>query len=165
MADALLFPWNTLLQLQRATDSGFVCAQTHARDEALTDIVDGLCSGMAPSDAESMLRRYWGLAANRAKKYRHRAELDRLLAGRADAGENGDQAEVVALREQLARILRGLPRGERELLCSISSGMTYREIAIRLGRPSGTIKSRVSRLRRYLREACVKPAVGLGRAA
>lgn len=166
MADALPFPWDTLLELQSATDTGFIGAQTHAREEALTEIVDSLCTDTGPSDAESMLRRYWALTANRAKKYRHRAALtDQLGVLQRTKRQQPDQASLVALREILMLTLRGLARADRELLYAVRDGMTYSEIALKLGRPEGTVKSQLSRLRRHLRDGPDCRAVQMAPAA
>lgn len=61
----------------------------------------------------------------------------------------GGQQSVVELRETM-KLVRRLPKEQREALMIIMGGADYAEAAERLGVPEGTVKSRVSRARAAL---------------
>jgi RNA polymerase sigma-70 factor, ECF subfamily len=103
----------------------------------------------------------------------HRRAVDLVRGGRrrerhplelaANAVEDpGDEAlSLVEERERVRRALRGLPQEFREpLVLAYYEGMTQRELAERLGRPLGTIKSRMSRGHTRLRAALANEASG-----
>lgn len=72
-----------------------------------------------------------------------------------DGPEDGVAARVTAqrARPQLARGLRGLSRGDRDVMfLAALGGLSYEEIAIALDIPGGTVGSRLSRARRRLRQ-------------
>lgn len=167
MDHALPFPWNTFRQLQVITDSPVVTARTNAREEALSELLEELAAGSVPSDADAMERRYWALTVNRSKKYRHRAALSDQVAHHEQHGRpDHDQADVVAERELVVLASAGLAPQDRELLYEVvGSGIPYGEIASRLGKPVGTLRARVSRLRRHIRESHVGCVIRLAMAA
>ena len=163
MAEVLPFPWDTLQRLQAATDSPVINARTKGREEALTMLVEELAEGQVPPDAETMERRYRTLSANRAAKYRHRKQLERQAAyeqGRQPVGP--DHSDELALRELAGLAASQFAPGDWELLQAIGSGKSYSEVALTLGKPIGTLKSRVSRLRCHMRNSevgCITPRV------
>ena len=90
-------------------------------------------------------------AANAAAPVAETESLADRVAARVDAG---------AARRELAAALGGLPRGDREvLLLTALGGLTHAEVAAALGIPSGTVGSRLNRVRRKLR-SLVGAAVG-----
>jgi RNA polymerase sigma factor (sigma-70 family) len=89
--------------------------------------------------AANLLRRHWRTEKRRLEAYAR-------SAGRVDAAVS----EPVA--GDLARALRSLPRREREPLLLLAwADLGYEEIALALGVPVGTIRSRISRARARLR--------------
>ena len=66
-------------------------------------------------------------------------------------------ARQIALQRELevvARVLRELPRDEADvLLMSVWDELTYDDIAQALDIPTGTVRSRLARARRRLRQA------------
>lgn len=167
MDQALPFPWNAFRQLQAVTDTKIVGARAHARDEALSELLEGLATGVVPSDGDAMQRRYWALVGNRAKKYRHRAALGDQVVYHEQLGHHGhDQFDLLALRELVALALAGVAPQDVELLHEVlSSGMPYREVASKLGRPVGTLKARACRLRRQIRGGRIGYMIQLALAA
>jgi RNA polymerase sigma factor (sigma-70 family) len=107
----------------------------------------------------------YGIAANMIGRHR-RAEVRRLkaLARAADstpanpaatwADEIVSRLDAVAVRRELFRALAGLSLGDRDVLLLIAwAGLTSEETGAALGIPAGTVRSRLSRARRKVREA------------
>jgi len=161
--ETLPSPWDIFLQLQVATDSLTVNARTNAREEALTDLLEGLAAGAGVGlDAEAMARRYWALSANRAKKYRYRAGLaDQVVHHQRHEHLGHDSLALAELREQAAHALAGLAPQDADLLRQVFGyRRSYREVASRLGQPVGTMKARVSRLRDRIRARGTQATLG-----
>jgi hypothetical protein len=167
MADALSFPWDAFGRLQTATDSPVVNTWTKARDEALTELLEDLAAGVVPVNAEAMEQRHRALAANRAKKYRHRATLEDQVVQHVQRQQQcPDQADLAGLRQLIALASAGLPAEDRELLHDVlGNRMSYREAASQLAKPIGTLKARVSRLRRQIRASSVGATIRIALAA
>jgi RNA polymerase sigma factor (sigma-70 family) len=123
---------------------------------------------LARPDARPWL---YGIAANMIGKHR-RAETRRLkalartaeatpadpgagwLAVPAGADEIVSRLDAAAVRGDLLRALAGLSAGDRDVLLLIAwAGLTYEETADALGIPMGTVRSRLNRVRRKVREA------------
>jgi RNA polymerase sigma factor (sigma-70 family) len=123
-------------------------------------------------DLDRLDARPWlyGIAANMIGRHR-RAEVRRLraLARTADAmpadpgagwaatagaDEIVTRLDAAAVRGDLLRALAGLSAGERDVLLLIAwAGLTSDETGAALGIPSGTVRSRLNRARRKVREA------------
>ncbi len=164
MDDALPFPWETFLRLQLVTDSPVITARTKAREEALTELLEEVAASGFTRDAGAIERHYRALSANRAKKYRHRTELaDQVAHHQQHEHQGHDPLELAEFRERAALALAGLPPQDQELLRQVlGNGRSYREVASRLGKPVGTVKARVSRLRDQIRASCadtIRPAM------
>jgi RNA polymerase sigma-70 factor (ECF subfamily) len=105
----------------------------------------------------------YGIAVNvmrghrRAEQRRLRA-LSRLPADPAGGGRFEEQVanrvSAQRLAPELARALRSLPAGERDLLLLVAwADLSYDEAAHALGIPPGTARSRMARLRAKLRKS------------
>jgi RNA polymerase sigma-70 factor (ECF subfamily) len=103
----------------------------------------------------------YGIAANMIGKHR-RAETRRLraLARIPDPGPDpnadliDDRVAAAAVQRQLIGALAGLSAGDREVLLLIAwADLSYEETAAALGIPVGTVRSRLNRARRQVREA------------
>jgi RNA polymerase sigma factor (sigma-70 family) len=112
-------------------------------------------------ESGSVLPWLLGVATNYLRNDRRR--LARASAGlaRLDAGETQPDfsAEVVgrlgdeAQMAEVLRVLDALPEHERDVLALCAwSGLDYRDAALALGVPVGTVRSRLSRARAHLRE-------------
>jgi DNA-binding NarL/FixJ family response regulator len=153
MAEVLPFPWSTLLQLQTATNSQVVNARTKGQEEALNLIVEELAVGRVPMNAEAMERRYRTLSANRAVKYRYRTTLARQVAYEHQVRHyRSDLVEIMTLEQLTTLLSEDLTLQEWELLREIGEGIPYHEIASKIATPVGTVKARVSRLRRHMQD-------------
>lgn len=104
----------------------------------------------------------YGIAANLVGKHR-RSEI-RLLRALARTGVDpigeghAERAEArvsaFAVRRELAAALAGLSAGDRDVLLLIAwADLSYEETAAALGIPIGTVRSRLNRARRKVREA------------
>jgi RNA polymerase sigma-70 factor (ECF subfamily) len=113
-------------------------------------------------DAAHASARPWlyGIASNLLLKHR-RAEARalrasaRLAAGRTDASDPGTEGQVDAhvLFPKVAEAVEALPDGEREALLLFAwEELGYEEIAAAQGVPVGTVRSRLNRARKRLRE-------------
>jgi RNA polymerase sigma-70 factor (ECF subfamily) len=93
-----------------------------------------------------------GIAANLMRRH-WRAERRRLDAYARSAGRT-DATLPEPVAADLAAALRSLPRREREPLLLLAwADLGYEEIAVALGIPVGTVRSRISRARARLRGA------------
>jgi RNA polymerase sigma-70 factor (ECF subfamily) len=104
----------------------------------------------------------FGIATNLLRRH-HRTEARRLkafakAAGRAahDDGQDrvAERLDAAAATAGIAAALRGLTSADREcLLLYAWADLTYEGIAIATGVPIGTVRSRLNRARRVLRDA------------
>jgi len=113
-------------------------------------------------DRPSALPWLYGIASNLlSKHYRHRASELRVLGRMVVPSDPHDHADSVTssvdARVQLramAELLEELPAGERDaLLLYAWEDLTYAEVAGALGIPTGTVRSRLNRVRQRLRAA------------
>jgi len=87
-------------------------------------------------------------AAARRRSGRFRSDEEALEGARASAEGPGPGG-----REDLVRVLRGLPEAQREvLLLRFSDGLSLEEVATALDLPVGTVKSRIHYALAALRE-------------
>jgi RNA polymerase sigma-70 factor (ECF subfamily) len=104
----------------------------------------------------------YGIAANVIGKHRraevrmHRAwartGADPVTEGHADLVDS--QVAAAAVQRDLAAALAALPAGDRDVLLLIAwADLSYEETAAALGIPVGTVRSRLNRARRKVREA------------
>jgi RNA polymerase sigma-70 factor (ECF subfamily) len=104
----------------------------------------------------------YGIAANMIGRHR-RAEIRRLRTlartgadpvaeGHADRVDS--RLAAAAVQRQLIEALAGLAAGDREVLLLIAwADLSYEETATALGIPLGTVRSRLNRARKKVREA------------
>lgn len=109
----------------------------------------------------------FGIATNLLGRHR-RDERRRMVAyQRALTGLSEDSTEDAAaradatmMRSALATAIAELEPGDRDaLLLQALAELTYREIAVALGVPEGTVKSRLHRARQQLAEALAPEGV------
>ncbi|NLO28558.1 MAG: RNA polymerase sigma factor [Actinobacteria bacterium] len=110
---------------------------------------------------DSALPLLFGIAVNvlrnrRRAEFRYRSALDRLSMPPQLLDDPGDLADRLADEQQMRAILAAfvqLPKREQDVvsLC-IWTGLSYENAATALGIPVGTVRSRLSRGRRRLRE-------------
>jgi RNA polymerase sigma factor (sigma-70 family) len=104
----------------------------------------------------------YGIATRELARHR-RGEARRLhavarLAARRDAATDVAEAVTGAVDasvrwSEVAAAVTALPDGERDaLVLAVWEGLSYEEVATALGIPVGTVRSRINRARRRLRE-------------
>jgi len=105
----------------------------------------------------------YGIALNIMRDYFRSARRRGVAYGRFEATTSGTVADfapasaaVIDARRELASVaaaLAVLPTGEVDaLLLHVWEGLSYEQVAVALGIPVGTVRSRISRVRRRLRE-------------
>lgn len=104
----------------------------------------------------------FGILTRKLARY-HRAEKARYLAlvraAGPDAEDNPDErvteaVSAAALRAPLAAALARLSPGDRDVLLLVAwADCTYEEVATVVGIPVGTVRSRLNRARRKVRQA------------
>jgi RNA polymerase sigma-70 factor (ECF subfamily) len=111
--------------------------------------------------ADSLLPWLYGVATNvlhnhRRSLRRHRAALERVRALPAapnDAAAAGARLEAERQMREVLDSVRKLPRGDQEILAlCVWEGLAYAEAATALGIPVGTVRSRLARARKRLRQ-------------
>ena len=90
------------------------------------------------------------LAHERARMRRREVAVDTEPDGGDDSGRI---SSIVVRRADLEQATRALTPEQREALRLWEDGHAYDDIAARLDVPVGTVRSRISRARRHLREA------------
>ena len=118
--------------------------------------------GRAPLEAESALPLLYGMATNvlrnQRRSLRRRNEaFARLPLERAEepdfADETSTQLDDRAAMRHLLRLIARLPRREQDVIALCDwSGLSYEDAAVALDIPIGTVRSRLARGRRRLRE-------------
>jgi RNA polymerase sigma-70 factor, ECF subfamily len=114
----------------------------------------------------------YGIATNLLAKHR-RGEARRLRAvarlatqrlAPADPAAGVDDAlDAAGLWERVAAAVTALPEPERDaLLLHVWEGLSYDDVADALGVPVGTVRSRINRARRHLRELTIATGEELG---
>jgi RNA polymerase sigma-70 factor, ECF subfamily len=100
--------------------------------------------------AVNVLRGHW------RSRRRHAAAMQRLrpeLSAPDDAERTAERLDAIARLREARDALAGLRREERDVLTLIAWGeLDYDGVAVALGIPVGTVRSRLSRARRRLRE-------------
>ena len=114
----------------------------------------------------------FGIATNLARRHQ-RNERTRLRAYVRLAHDGGPEgidaaavarADAIAIRGALSAALDELPGGDRDaLLLMVWAELSYEEIARALEIPVGTVRSRINRARRRLRELLQSLSVPVGR--
>jgi RNA polymerase sigma factor (sigma-70 family) len=96
-----------------------------------------------------------GIALNLCRRRRRAAARDRSRSNEMEpGGSQVDAADAVALRVVVRRAVDALPRPMREaVVLRFYCGFAESEIAVALGVPVGTVKSRLGRARARLAEA------------
>ena len=118
--------------------------------------------GRAPLQAESALPLLYGIATNALRNHRRtlRRRRDAFARLPLERTEEPDFAEERAIRLDDQAAMRGLlsvftrlPRREQDVVALCDwSGLSYEDAAAALGIPIGTVRSRLARGRRRLRE-------------
>ena len=86
------------------------------------------------------------------RRYRALARADAQTVASSDEDLVADRVSAAAAGPALAAALAGLNRGDRDVLLLVAvAGLDNQEVALSLGIPSGTVRSRLSRARRRLR--------------
>jgi RNA polymerase sigma-70 factor (ECF subfamily) len=118
--------------------------------------------GRESLQAESALPLLYGIATNvlrnqRRSLKRRREAIARLPLARADEPDFAEEAATRlddrAAMRQLLGLFSRLPRREQDVIALCDwSGLSYEDIAEALGIPIGTVRSRLARGRRRMRE-------------
>jgi RNA polymerase sigma-70 factor (ECF subfamily) len=118
--------------------------------------------GRAPLQAESALPLLYGIATNALRNHRRslkrrRDAFARLPLERAEEVDFAEEGAIrlddeVAMRQLLSLFAR-LPRRQQDVVALCDwSGLSYEDAAVALDIPIGTVRSRLARGRRRLRE-------------
>lgn len=150
MQDVTAIPWSTVLRLQELVASSSTVNHTsNAREETLDALIDDIASGRPFPDTEAVERRCATLVANRANKYRNRSKIIKRYAHITDTPTSSNYDELLD-REFLERVQTELSPQELRAVRGLSDGFTYQELAQQMKTTPGSLKTRVSRLRKRM---------------
>jgi RNA polymerase sigma-70 factor (ECF subfamily) len=121
--------------------------------------------GRAPLQAESALPLLYGIATNvlrnqRRSLRRQREAFARLPLERSEepdfAEEDSARLDDQAAMQELLQLFGKLPRRQQDVIALCDwSGLSYEDAAVALDIPIGTVRSRLARGRRRLRELAI----------
>ena len=138
-------------------------------EEILQDSLVAVWQGAARFEARSSVRTWlFGIARRQAHNALRRRGLPLADAEAMDSLQDpdpGPEARLLSLgdAEELARRLALLPLIHREVLVlNFVHGLSYEEIAVVVGAPVGTVKSRLSNAKRALRQSFADDESGRG---
>jgi hypothetical protein len=144
--------WMAFSRLQHFLNSLSIDATIWGRDEAGTDLVTDLANDdLSPAEVN---RRFRGIALNRARKHRNRAQLygDHAARCRGEAYHEDNQATDAAARELLQLVRRAVSIEEWNVLWRLAEGSSYEELAGVAGTSEVSLRTRVSRVRERVRK-------------
>jgi RNA polymerase sigma-70 factor (ECF subfamily) len=137
---------------------------TDVADDLTADTFVSAFSARARFDASAASARPWlfGIASNLAAKHRRselrglrayaRTGVDPVTASWSDGAD--DRVSAQAMNRELATALSELAAGERDVLLLVAwAELSYAEVAAALQLPTGTVRSRLNRARRKVRNA------------
>lgn len=143
--------WMAFSRLQHVINSLPIDATVWGRDEAATDLVDELVSDeLSPVEVN---RRFRGIALNRARKHRNRAQRygDYVARHRDDAYNEDEQAMEATAHELFQLVRRAVSIEEWNVLWRLAEGSSYEELAGVRGMSAVSLRTSVSRLRERVR--------------
>lgn len=150
--------WMAFARLQHFVNSLPIDTTFWGRDEAATDLVDDLASDdLLPAEVN---RRFRGIALNRVRKHRTRAQLyrDHAARRRGDPYHEDQQATNAAARELLQFVRGAVSIEEWDVLWRLAEGSSYEELASVAGMSGTSLRTRVSRVRERIRRAVLRSA-------
>jgi RNA polymerase sigma-70 factor (ECF subfamily) len=142
-------PWLTLRLSRRCADRAVV-------EEVVQDTFLAVWRGAGRYRGQGEVAAWiWGIAIRRLIDHMRRRRVASPLAGRADTEPSAEELVLLGVEHgDLASAMGGLsPELRAVIQATALDGLTTREAARLLGIPQGTVKTRLMRARRELREA------------
>jgi len=152
--------------------AGRVLASRNLAEEVVQEVFLRLWNDADRFDPERGSLRSWLLAQAHGRavdllrsESARKGREEREVRGRAESGYDLEHEVFdLAVAEQVRGALTALPDDERRAIeLAYFSGLTYREVAVRLDQPEGTVKSRIraglKRLRSGLADAGLEVGV------
>ena len=142
--------WALVARMQRAADHHHINHRYWAADDA-ADAALELVHQSPPVPIPDIAAKLQVLAGNRTAKHRRRAmTLSQVYVPTADAIMLPSPHDSLCARQDLDRIRAAVSDGDWRLIEMVALGHSHSEIAEELGLAEGTVKNRLSRLRRLL---------------
>lgn len=150
--------WGDYLLYQEQVAS---TAREHTRsrgdDESLTDVLEKIASSISSNSAQAPAPPSVNLCDNRAAKYRHRLRIERTHANELSPTTfDTNIIDELAMKHTIMRLRREVEPMDWQLLQALAEGESFSSISKERGASVEGLKSRVSRLRRRLREGDLK---------
>jgi len=161
--------WRVYADQQRFLDPNILDAKAFARDESLFQMLNSAAECKASAQVDSLIQSHLSRSHNRSATLRNRMRLNREVVPFTTGSfrlhrRNGDQIIVpigitspsatVDRDDQLADLETRVPESDWKILTSFADGATYAGLADTLRCSKSALKSRVSRCRQSLRNAC-----------
>lgn len=135
---ALERPWAAYLRLQEELSSH---KRISDRTWGIEDVLDQIVTTGHPSTQIEIER----AIASGARRARHRAQLRTIY--QSEEEEAKDQFGMLAARQSLRFLLERAKSQDIDLLVAVAEGHDYSALAAEFQSPTGTLRTRVSRLR------------------
>jgi DNA-directed RNA polymerase specialized sigma24 family protein len=150
--------WGDYLPLQKQVASTMrENTRSRGADEALTDVLEKIASSISAAPDQALTPPSANLCDNRSAKYRHRLRIERMHARELSPTTFDTRlVDELAMRHTITCLRRAVEPMDWQLLEALAEGESFSSISKARGASVEGLKSRVSRLRRRLREGEMK---------
>jgi hypothetical protein len=152
-ANAAPISWDAYAELQETAEKiQRLDHHSWGLDEQMEELLNQFVGGESTQSGLRSMNRVENLAANRAKKHRHRAKLLRTVFLKSVRGETPcDKFDALSNEESLNQVRRQVNNRQWEIFERLAAGDDYATIALEQRLTVSALKSRIARCRSRIR--------------